>query len=228
MKNTRKIFLIRHCEPQLPKDVSICLCNKDIPLSIDGIAEAERLKECFSTICLNSIYSSPLVRARNTAEIISDKKTNVKIKKGFSEFNIGKWDGMSFAKIKEKYPLEYKERGEDLENYIVEGGESMAACQERAIKELNNTLCESTGDILIVAHAGVNRAIISKILGIGIKDSFTFRNKYGSINILTFSGKIFKVLKIGANFSELNKMGEYQWKELQYLAQDKAEEWLGN
>lgn len=208
MNNTRKIFLIRHCRPNITKNFSMCLGKKDIPLSNDGIAEAKILKEYFSNVMLSSIYSSPLLRSKHTAEIIADNKMNVIVKDGFSEINIGKWDGMSFDEIKEKYPIEYKERGKDLENYVVEGGESMAACQARAIKELCKTLLESSGNILIVAHSGINRAIISKILGVSIKDSFAFRLEYGSINILTFNGVKLNVLKIGANISELYKMGE--------------------
>lgn len=207
MDNIRKIFLIRHCRPQLPENISVYLGIKDIPLSNEGIKEAEELKKYFLNISLNRIYSSPLIRATQTAEIIADKKTNVIIKDGFSEFNIGKWDGMTFAEIKEEFPIEYEERGKDLENYIVEGGESMSACRSRAMKELYATLHETSGNILIVAHAGVNRAIISKVLGIGIKDSYDFKQEYGSINVLTFNSKILNVLEIGANVLDGNKMG---------------------
>jgi len=206
MNSIKKVFLIRHCRPQFAENVGICLGRKDIPLSKEGIAEAEQLKRYFSNISLRGIYSSPLIRARHTAEIIADNKMNVIIRNDFSELNMGKWDGMSFAEIKEKYPLEYIERGKDFQNYTVEDGESMADCQTRAVKELYNTVQETSGDILIVAHAGVNRAIISEILGIGIKDSFAFKHEYGSVNILAFENKTFKVLNIGISISELNKI----------------------
>ena len=206
MNSIKKVFLIRHCRPQFAENVGICLGRKDIPLSKEGIAEAEQLKRYFSNISLRGIYSSPLIRARHTAEIIADNKMNVIIRNDFSELNMGKWDGMSFAEIKEKYPLEYIERGKDFQNYTVEDGESMADCQTRAVKELYNTVQETSGDILIVAHAGVNRAIISEILGIGIKDSFAFKHEYGSVNILAFEDKTFKVLNIGISISELNKI----------------------
>ena len=206
MNSIKKVFLIRHCRPQFAENVGICLGRKDIPLSKEGIAEAEQLKRYFSNISLRGIYSSPLIRARHTAEIIADNKMNVIIRNDFSELNMGKWDGMSFAEIKEKYPLEYIERGKDFQNYTVEDGESMADCQTRAVKELYNTVQETSGDILIVAHAGVNRAIISEILGTGIKDSFAFKHEYGSVNILAFENKTFKVLNIGISISELNKI----------------------
>lgn len=197
MSNVRKIYLIRHCEPQLPDGIPICLGKKNIPLSDNGRIQAIKLKNYFFDIDIKSIYSSPLLRASETANIIANQKLNVVIKNNFSEFNIGKWDGISFAEIKEKYPKDYKERGENLENYIVEGGESMAMCRERALKELWITINESEGNIIIVAHAGLNRTILSSILGISIKESFSYRHEYGSINTILYDGKALKISKIG-------------------------------
>ena len=199
----RKIYLIRHCEPELPNGNPICMGKTNIPLSEKGRNQAKELMSYFSNISLSGIYSSPLNRAYETATIIANKKFNLTIKNNFSEFNIGKWDGMSFAEIKEKYPQEYKDRGEDLENYIVEGGESMASCKVRALSELWNTIDESRGNIAIVAHAGVNRTILSAILGISIKESFSFRHEYGSINLLINDGNKLTVEKIGAVVHEL-------------------------
>mgnify|MGYP000879917431 CR=1 FL=1 len=203
MNEIRKIYLIRHCEPQLPEGIPICIGKKDIPLSDFGRKQALDLKEFFSKINISSIYSSPLIRSKETAIIIANEKRNVIVKKDFSEFNIGKWDGMSFGEIKEKYPQEYKDRGENLEHYIVEGGESMAMCRDRALTELMDTIKESIGDIIIAAHAGVNRAILSSILGISIRDSFKYRHEYGSINLLLFDGENLKVDKIGTKLHEL-------------------------
>lgn len=202
MNKGQKIYLLRHCEPQLPAGIPICLGKKDVTLSDFGREQATDLKEFFSNIDLNSIYSSPLIRAKETAAIIANNK-DVIIKKDFSEFDIGKWDGMSFAEIKEKYPQEYKDRGENLEHYIVEGGESMAMCRDRALAELWKIINETKKDILIIAHAGVNRAIISWILGISIKESFQYKHEYGSINIIVFDGKKFTIEKIGATIQEL-------------------------
>jgi probable phosphoglycerate mutase len=201
------------------------LGKKEMPLSNNGIKEANQLRKYFSNIKLSCIYSSPLIRSKKTSEIIAGNKFKVEIKNNFSELNMGKWDGMSFAKIKEKYPLEYKLRGENFENYVVEGGESMADCQKRAYEELLRAVGESSGDILIVAHAGVNRTIISKIIGSSIKDSFAFKLEYGSINVLTYDGEKFEVDKIGASVKELhNERSCEHWEELLYSALAKAEE----
>lgn len=209
MCEVRKIYLLRHCQPELPNGTPICIGKTDIPLSKSGRIQASDLKEFFFNIEISAIYSSSLTRARETAEIIADKNLKVIIKNNFSEFDIGKWDCMSFAEIKEKYPREYLERGKNLENYVVEGGESMAQCKKRAMSELYKTIDESSGNILIVAHAGVNRCILSTLLGTSIMDSFKFRHEYGSVNILQHQGKSLLVDKIGLGVSELPREKGY-------------------
>lgn len=203
MQEIKKIYLVRHCEPQFPNGVPVCIGRTDLPLSLKGVEQAEKLKDYFSKLNIYRIYSSPLTRALKTAEIIADNMLNVEIKIDFSEFDIGKWDGMSFAEIKEKYPQEYKQRGENLEYYVVEGGESMAACRERALMGLLRAIEETGGNIIIVAHAGVNRTVLSAILGISIGESFAFRHDYGSVNVLLYDGDKLTASKIGVAIDEL-------------------------
>lgn len=195
--NERIVYLVRHCKPNLPSDSSICIGVTDIPLNEEGFEQAEKLKRYFSDKNIKAIYSSPLIRAKETAEIIANNKIKVEIRNDFSELNMGKWDGMTFEEIKQKYPDEYIERGNDFENYIVEGGESMSMCRDRALAQLWNIINNSTDNIIIVAHAGVNRLILSELLAVSIKESFSFRQEYGSVNILKHDGNILEIINIG-------------------------------
>lgn len=197
------IFLVRHCKPEFKDDIRICIGKKDIPLSNEGMIHAKQLAGYFLNRNINRIYSSHLKRARKTAEIIASSRISVCIKDDFSELNIGKWDGLSFEEVKLRYPEEYENRGRDLENYIVEGGESMAMCRERAVKELHKSIDESEGNILIVTHAGVIRTIISSLLDISIMDTFEYKIDYGSISLITFNDNILNLKKIGVtNYKE--------------------------
>lgn len=191
--NELTVYLVRHCKPRLPSDTSMCIGITDIPLSKEGFKQAEKLKGYFLNKNINAIYSSPLIRAKKTAEIIADNKIKVEIKNEFSELNMGKWDGMTFAEIKEKYPEEYAERGRNFEDYIVEGGESMSMCRDRVLEQLRDIVKDTTDNIIIVAHAGINRLIISELLGISIKQSFLYQREYGSIIKLKYEGNILKV-----------------------------------
>jgi len=188
----RIIYLVRHCRPDLT-DASICIGITDIPLSGEGLREAEKLKVYFSDKNIKAIYASPLKRAKETAEIIADNKIKVEIRNNLTEVNMGKWDGMTFEEIKQKYHEEYFERGKDFENYIVEGGESMCMCRKRALAELWSIVVNSTGNIIITAHAGVNRLILSELSGIDIEEGFSLQKEYGTITRLKYDGKNLKI-----------------------------------
>ena len=146
LNNSRSIFIVRHCHPQINE--GICLGKKDIHLSEKGKTEAKILADYLLCKNIKHVYSSPLKRAMETAVIISDKM--IVISNNFSELDMGIWDGLSFDEIKRLYPKEYAQRGKDLENYTVKGGESMSHCRNRAMEQLNKTIEESDGNILIV------------------------------------------------------------------------------
>lgn len=197
--DARSIYLVRHCRPRLKKGAHMCIGRTDIPLEETGRRQADNLKNYFLGLNLGHIYSSPLKRTKETAEIIAGKNINVVLKNNFAELNMGKWDGLSFDEIRQKYPEEYEERGKDLENYIVEGGESMAMCRKRAMDVLHEVINESEGNILIVTHAGVIRVIISSILHIDIKKTFDYHIEYGNISLLKFNGRVLNLDKICCN-----------------------------
>ena len=84
----------------------------DIELNDTGIKQAEELsnKILEDKYKFSKIYSSPQRRAVKTAEILS-KVTNVDYIsiEGLEEMNLGEWEGLSWAEVKEKYPTEYEE-----------------------------------------------------------------------------------------------------------------------
>lgn len=196
-KNKCYIYLVRHTKPELNGKKHVCIGKTDIPLSQEGKEHAKQLADYFKDKNIKNIYSSSLKRAVSTAEIIADNKKDVIKRENFSELDVGKWDGLTFDEIKIKYPAEYMERGMDLENYVIQGGESMAMLRERAVKELYEVIDESFGNILIVTHAGVIRAIISSLMEIGIKDTFDFEIAYGSINILALCDNVLTLERVG-------------------------------
>jgi len=73
-------------------------------------------------------------------------------------------------------------RGEDIFEYKTPEGESFHELQERAFKAFENIVENTKGDILIVAHSGVNKTIIAKMLGLNLQDCFNMKQEYCYIN----------------------------------------------
>lgn len=69
------IYLLRHCEYDNPRD--ILPGRLPVPLSTQGLARAKELQAFFATQHIDRIYSSAVLRCRQTAEIIANEQIPV-------------------------------------------------------------------------------------------------------------------------------------------------------
>jgi probable phosphoglycerate mutase len=180
----RRIYLVRHGEIDCGEEKHY-IGITDLPLNDKGRAQADRLKAYFSDIKIDKAYTSPLLRCVQTSEIILEGKTIEAIRVDeLQEINLGKWEGKSFDYIKDRFPDQYKKRGMNIDCFIPPGGESFKQLQERVMPVFDEIIRSSDGNILIVAHAGVNRVIISKLMSFPLKDIMSLPQPYGCVNIL--------------------------------------------
>lgn len=189
----KNIYLIRHGEIETNGE-NRYIGVIDLPLNINGIAEAKKLKVFFQDVSLDKIYCSDLQRSVQTAEIIAEKKiTQIEKLSELREINMGNWEGKTFREIKEKFPKEFNARLDEIENFKPNGGESFKECQLRAISIFNKIAETNNKNVVIVAHAGINRSILAYLLGMPLKNIFKFQQNYGCINKIVFDGVNYKL-----------------------------------
>lgn len=181
----RKIYLVRHGKIDCGEKKCYIGGSTDLPLSHEGFEQAGKLKEFFLTIDFEKAFVSPLKRCIQTSEIIlREKKIESTVIEDFREINMGAWEGKSFEYIKKHFPKEFEERGSHIDTFTPPLGESFENLQKRVMPVFENILNITSGNILIVAHAGVNRVILSKILGLQLSELLHVKQPYGCINEL--------------------------------------------
>ncbi len=181
----REIYLVRHGAIQLADDPKRFIGQLDLPLNDDGIAQAKRLSATLSTTSLAAIYCSDLKRCIQTAEVIARDHGLASIAKPeLREIALGEWEGLPFDEVRERFPWDYEARGLDPVHYRPPGGESFLDCTFRVIPAFYDILGSTSGNIAIVAHAGVNRIILSQILGRPLEDLFSIKQDYGSLRVI--------------------------------------------
>lgn len=146
----RKIYLIRHGQPEFTNGKKMCLGKTDLPLSKLGKLQAALLIPFFEEKQI-TVFSSPLTRARQTAAMLGRP---VAILPGLAELDMGKWDGLTFDEIRVRFPELYAARATDrtLPFPDMEDKEAGLARFRGAIREALDS-CE--GDIALVTHSGV-------------------------------------------------------------------------
>ena len=144
----------------------------DIPLNDDGRKMALDANELYKDINFDVCYCSPLIRAKETADLVL-KGRNVPIiyDDRLMEMSFGIYEGTERVYEKKDHPLRplffYPV------NYVaVEGGESFEELYARTgsfLKEVALPLVEEGKDVLIVGHGAMNLSIVSQIKNIPLE-----------------------------------------------------------
>ena len=123
-------------------------------LNETGFAQARSAAEELSEIQFGAIYSSDLLRARQTAEAVAEKQgMSVLVDERLREVNLGEWEGMLSEDVKARYPNELRERDENPLHARPPQGETLAEVAERAKAAVNDILQrQAQGPLLIVSH----------------------------------------------------------------------------
>jgi alpha-ribazole phosphatase len=137
---------------------------------------------------LSAVYCSDLGRAVRSAEIIAEPNGLKAITvRGLRERNFGIWEGMTFAEIKESYPVDFDLWAADPVRHSPIEGETTIDVRDRVIAAMDMILNDHAGDnVAIVAHGGVNRVILCHILGMPLENIFRVEQDHGSVNIIEF------------------------------------------
>lgn len=146
------IYFIRHGETDFNRHSKI-QGQLDIPLNDTGIKQAETARDNLADLEFDLIYSSPLLRARKTAEIINEKHgVEIVFDDRLKEFFIGSVQGEC---VKEWSDEKWDEVHHHPENF---GGETLETFINR-VTECFVEIEKLNKNILIVAHGGCYRAI---------------------------------------------------------------------
>lgn len=192
------ICLIRHGETEW-NALGKLQGRTDIPLNETGILQAEECSEFLKTIQWDVIITSPLKRAKQTAEIIN-KNLNLSLieMKEFVERDYGDAEGMLLEERTATFPDKSYSNQEDrlnLNNRVMAG-----------IQEINQRYAES--NILLIAHGAVINAILA-VLSNGKIGSGKTKLNNACISNIHFHQDRWRI----KDFNQISHLSKYNEKE---------------
>lgn len=184
MNPIKTIWITRHGSTEY-NDQDLLQGRIDNTLSERGVREAELLSGRLRRETIDVIFHSPLTRARQTAEIINrHHQVELKPVTAFIEIDMGTWEGLNFLDVVKENPKIYHDWLIDPETQVP-GGESFGQVFTRIEPGVDEILAAKEKNILIVAHAMVNRAVLGNLLGMPILSARRFRTRNCSLSKLT-------------------------------------------
>ena len=179
------IFLLRHGEV-IQAETRRFIGHLDVPLSERGerqcAVQAERLRGAG----LTAVFSSDLVRARRSGEIIGAPHGLAPIPlPALREMAMGRWDGLTAAEIGEREPAAFADWMSRIGEFPFPDGESVGDLAARAWPAFEALARQHSGAaVAVVAHGGTNRALLCRALGLSFRHLLSFGQDYGALTVL--------------------------------------------
>ena len=186
-----RIYLVRHGETEWNR-ARIFQGRSNLPLNQEGRKQVKALALALKNKPLNAIYTSPLIRALETARLIKVFHPLIPIfeEKGLIEMDLGEFDGMKAQDWAEQYPDFRKAWNENPASVKMPGGESLKEVQVRAKDTLERITRIYPPDttILISSHNFVNLTILCDLLEIPLHRFRELRQENAAFNVICKKG----------------------------------------
>lgn len=181
-----KLILMRHLESKWNKENRFTGWT-DVSLSEEGIKNAEKVAEKLSNKNINVVYTSPLIRNRDSVslvlEILGKKDLPVIIDKALNERNYGDLQGLNKDEVKEQYGEDQVQRWRRNWDQAPPKGESLKDVFNRVVpfyKEHIEKDLKSGKNVLVVASHNSLRALVKYLENISDKDIISLEISTGT------------------------------------------------
>jgi phosphoserine phosphatase len=196
-----RVIILRHGQSSYNSQGRI-QGRSDLSVLTDrGLADAKLTGEAFQGLKFDKVYCSPLQRAQQTAGTVLAQlgpQERLQADDRLLEIDLPLWETMFNQEVREKYATEYhtwKERPHELKMSLPQADGTardffpVLALYEQATAFWQEILPQHQGQtILIVAHNGINRALISTALGIPAQLYHSIQQSNCGVTVLNFSG----------------------------------------
>jgi broad specificity phosphatase PhoE len=180
-----EIILVRHGQTAYNRE-QIIRGRADVPLDDHGRRQASLLAEAMARRELGGIYTSPLLRARETAEAIAARcGLSVEESASLIDMDFGEWQGEPWAEVERRWPDPVAIWQGEPERFRAPGGESLEEVRARAAAFVSR-LAEAADQspIALVSHRVVVKAILCDVLGAGLRPFWRIRQDTAAVSVL--------------------------------------------
>lgn len=161
------LYLVRHgaTAANLTQPSLLQGCRADPPLAPEGVRQALATRTHLADVPFAAVFTSPLRRARHTAELIAPNLTPTELP-WLTECDIGRWEGTDWDTIRQTEPTLFERHWSDPGRHGYPDGENFGAVFARTTATIDELLDDNAGkSILVVTHHVVCRSYLTVVSG---------------------------------------------------------------
>lgn len=188
-----RILLVRHGETQWNREKRF-QGQIDVPLNETGRSQGQQAAEFLKAVPLQAAVSSPMLRPKETAEMILQHHPDLPLQltDNLCEIGHGLWEGKLEAEIEQDFPGLLHQWQTAPETVQMPEGENLQDVWSRAIAAWDAIVQASAnlpapGTTLVVAHDAINKAILCYVLGLGPAHFWNFKQGNGAVSVIDYA-----------------------------------------
>ncbi|HET7896397.1 MAG TPA: histidine phosphatase family protein [Flavisolibacter sp.] len=160
-----RFLLIRHATTE-SVGKSLTGRSPGVPLNEEGKSQAQLLAQRLAVLPIAAIYSSPVERALQTAELVAKVlQLSTLSNDDFLELNFGQWTGAGFDTL--AADVQFQRFNSFRSNTRIPGGETMLEAQARMVRGLQALGEKHNGQtVAVVSHSDMIKAALAYYAGI--------------------------------------------------------------
>lgn len=136
---------------------------------------------------ISAVVTSPVRRAVESAAIVAERLgLPLQEEPGFAEMEFGRWDGLTFEEVGQRYPDELDAWLGALD-VAPDGGESFRAVEARTLEALRRVLAaHAGGTVVLVTHVTPIKTLVADALGAPLEALFRMELSAASVTVVSW------------------------------------------
>ena len=194
------IIFLRHAQAENNTKRILAGRTEGVSLTKTGIEQAEQISEYLKPLDISAIYSSPIERAKHTAEIVTKNSAiDVELDERLTEIDMGKFTRMNYDDMFAKYGnifLKFYENDPVIAEHEVE---TFPNVQKRILDMVDHVIKKHKNEnVILVTHMDPIKSMLANVMDLKPKTLFELIIANASFTILTEQERKFSLSAINA------------------------------
>ncbi|MGD8398570.1 MAG: histidine phosphatase family protein, partial [Anaerolineae bacterium] len=182
----------------------------DLPLDDTGRTQAKALAGRLAAEPIDALYSSPLLRTRQTLEPLA-QRTDLPIEShaGLIDVDYGRWQGLSHAQVRANDPARYARWRQHPGQVQFPAGGSLTQVASRLRSLLDELAASHHGETVVLAgHQIVNKVLACTLLGLDLDQIWQIEHDTAGVSVYQQAGNAWHVLRLNDTFHLESRLGD--------------------
>ena len=194
------IIFLRHAQAENNTKRILAGRTEGVPLTKTGIQQAEQISEYLKPLDISAVYSSPIERAKHTAEIVTKNSAiDVELDDRLTAIDMGKFTRMNYDDMFAKYGnifLKFYENDPVIAEHEVE---TFPSVQKRILDMVDYVIKKHKNEnVILVTHMDPIKSMLANVMDLKPKTLFELIIANASFTILTEQERKFSLSAINA------------------------------